>query len=301
MKKLILDTDLGSDCDDCGALSVIHNLQNSGKCELLGVMCNIANEYSPIAVRSINEWFKRGNIPIGQTSGELFRNEPRNQIYTKTLACEYLKSHPKPEFEDAVSLYRKILAENQDVTVVSIGFLNNLADLLKSSPDSISPLCGEELVRKSVSKIYIMGGDFRKEAEISEYNIRMDIPSAAAVADFDGVAKVYLGWEVGIEVCTGHTLWQASEKSPVRKAYEIFANTYGGANEDGTYDRPSWDPMTAWYAICDDESFMHESEKCRITFDCEGFVKIGADGNDTYIILDNKSKAAEVIEALTGE
>ena len=79
MKKLILDTDLGSDCDDCGALSVIHNLQSEGKCELLGVMCNIANEHSPVAVKAINEWFKRGDIPIGQTSGELFRDTPIDQ------------------------------------------------------------------------------------------------------------------------------------------------------------------------------------------------------------------------------
>lgn len=300
MKKIILDTDLGSDCDDCGALGLIHNLQNEGKCELIGVLCNIANEYSPITVKAINDRYGRGSIPIGQTDGTLFRDEMASQVYTKTVAGDYLSINQKPCIENAVRLYRRLLCENNGVTIISIGFLNNIADLLKSEADDISSLNGEELVKKSVEKIYVMGGDFRPEAETAEYNIRIDVDSARYMADFKGVAKVYLGWEVGIKVLTGHTLWNKPEGFPVRTAYDIFAKTYGGANDDGTYDRPSWDPMTCWYAICGDESFMHESDKCSIAFDDKGFPVIGDNGEDAYLILDDEGKAADVIENLIG-
>ena len=49
---------------------------------------------------------------------------------------------------DAVEVYRKILAEADDKSIVisSIGFINNLANLLQSGPDQYSQLTGVELV-----------------------------------------------------------------------------------------------------------------------------------------------------------
>lgn len=35
--KIIFDTDFGGDADDLGALAMLHNLHNQGKCELLGI------------------------------------------------------------------------------------------------------------------------------------------------------------------------------------------------------------------------------------------------------------------------
>lgn len=37
MKKIIIDTDIGWDCDDAGALALIHSLCNKGEAELLAV------------------------------------------------------------------------------------------------------------------------------------------------------------------------------------------------------------------------------------------------------------------------
>ena len=36
-RKFILDTDLGPDCDDCGALAILDSYHKAGKAELLGV------------------------------------------------------------------------------------------------------------------------------------------------------------------------------------------------------------------------------------------------------------------------
>ena len=46
----------------------------------------------------------------------------------------------------SVELYRRLLAEQPDssVTVISVGFYTNLAQLLASQPDSVSPLSGRD-------------------------------------------------------------------------------------------------------------------------------------------------------------
>lgn len=296
MKRIILDTDMGSDCDDCGALAVIHNLCKEGKCELLAVMCNIANKFSPIAIKSINNWYGKSDVPIAQTNGKLFENDENSMVFTKTLAEEYLSNNPTPVVENAVMLYRKILATYNDVTIISIGFMSNLAELLNSKPDDISPFDGVELVKKSVNKIYIMGGNFSGNEEQAEYNVRMDINSARTVAECLPVSAVYVGWEAGVNVRTGHTLWYENQDSPVKKSYELFARHYNSLKEDGTYDRPSWDPLTAYYAITDDSTFIEESEKCTVNFDKLGFTKISNNGKDSYIIVKDIKKAEETIE-----
>jgi pyrimidine-specific ribonucleoside hydrolase len=72
---------------------------------------------------------------------------------------------------DAVTLYRKILAEQEDqsVVVVTVGYLTNLNNLLQSQPDEISSLNGKELVRKKVKKLVCMGGQYPEGREWNFY------------------------------------------------------------------------------------------------------------------------------------
>ena len=61
-----------------------------------------------------------------------------------------------------VDLYRKILDKAQDdsITIVSIGFFDNLALLLDSGPDAYSNLTGRELIATKVKDLIVMGGDY---------------------------------------------------------------------------------------------------------------------------------------------
>ena len=54
--------------------------------------------------------------------------------------------------KEAVVVLRRSLqaAEDHSIVVVSLGFLNNLADLLLSPPDNISQLTGYQLVQNKV-------------------------------------------------------------------------------------------------------------------------------------------------------
>ena len=58
------------------------------------------------------------------------------------------------EAPDAVKLYRKILSQQEDtaVTIISVGFLTNLGNLIMSEPDELSPLTGKKLIEKKVKR-----------------------------------------------------------------------------------------------------------------------------------------------------
>ena len=63
---IILDTDLDTDCDDAGALSVLHALDRGGNCRLAGVICGSPIEACAAAARAINLAAGRADIPVGQ-------------------------------------------------------------------------------------------------------------------------------------------------------------------------------------------------------------------------------------------
>ena len=55
--KIIFDTDIGGDCDDAGALALIHRLCDKGEAELLAVTHCYNGEYYAGCIDSINRFF----------------------------------------------------------------------------------------------------------------------------------------------------------------------------------------------------------------------------------------------------
>jgi len=168
--RLIVDTDIGgggcNDVDDVVALCISHALQRRGEVELLAVVQNTAPPQCAGAISVLNTWYGEADTPIGaydiSTPGATLEVEAPLPYVTE------LTSHwPSPvkntsDVPDAVAVYRKALAASLDrsVTISSIGILTNLAALLRSGPDSYSPLDGLELVRRKVRLLAVMGGKF---------------------------------------------------------------------------------------------------------------------------------------------
>jgi len=68
--SVILDTDIGSDCDDAGALAVLHALADAGELEILGVVFSSGkNRYGVGTCDAINTYYGRGDLPLGQYQG----------------------------------------------------------------------------------------------------------------------------------------------------------------------------------------------------------------------------------------
>ena len=61
-KKIILDTDIGGDCDDAIALALLNNLINAEKCSLLLVTLAINFDGGCSTVRAINEYYKNVSL-----------------------------------------------------------------------------------------------------------------------------------------------------------------------------------------------------------------------------------------------
>lgn len=248
---IIFDTDMAEDVDDVGALALLHALADRGEARILAVMVCSRNESVGPCVDAINTWYGRPEVPIGYQRN-LHRGYPKPDPsgtpskYAGEVAAAFphalQRSSDAPE---AALLYRKVLAAQPDhsVTVVSVGFLNNLRDLLDSGPDEASVLNGVDLVRRKVRQWVCMGGKFpegRFAEGNGEYNVMYDTAaSVRAIHDWP-TPVVFSGFEIGVEIKTGRGLRDLPEPNPVRLAYQHYT---------GLADRESWDQTAVLYAV----------------------------------------------------
>jgi purine nucleosidase len=200
--KVIIDTDLDSDVDDVGALAMLYNLHHAGVIELLGVIVTSDDPYAPVCADALNTFYELPELPVG-----FLKNQPalkHHSRYTKQIAEEFpSKLKTWEDAEDAVQLYRKLLAANADesVTIVTVGHLSSLQGLLQSVPDHISKLNGKQLVSQKVKKWVCMGGQFPQGKEANFY--RPDPASTVYCVNNWEKEVIFCGWEVGNPVITG--------------------------------------------------------------------------------------------------
>ena len=65
MEKLIIDTDFETDCDDAGALAILHGLADRGLIEPLGIVASVNSCWPAAGVRALNLAFGRPELPVG--------------------------------------------------------------------------------------------------------------------------------------------------------------------------------------------------------------------------------------------
>ncbi|MFZ5429168.1 MAG: hypothetical protein ACOZDD_02965 [Bacteroidota bacterium] len=69
-EKIIFDTDMGSDCDDAGALALLHAYATLGKAEIIGcIYSSGVVPYGAAVVEAINVYYGRPDIPVGACHG----------------------------------------------------------------------------------------------------------------------------------------------------------------------------------------------------------------------------------------
>src|SRR5947209_15747718 len=145
-RPIILDTDLGPDADDAGAVAMLHALADRGQVELPGMLCNTTCEWVAPCLAAINAYYGRAEIPIGTLRGP--GHSGTKPDWSGTVFNRYLAErwpHPlkdRSRVEDARALYRRLLAAaaERSVVIVCIGSLTNLRDLLVSGSDAACPL-----------------------------------------------------------------------------------------------------------------------------------------------------------------
>ena len=263
--RIIFDTDLGPDYDDVGALAFLHAVADSGKVEILATVSSNKHELVAPSIEVINTYFDRSELVIGapKTAGV---NLGSTQHWADSILSKYphiIKS--TAEVSDAVDVYRKILNSQPDnsVTIVTVGFLTNLNNLLHSQPDNLCHLNGYELVSKKVRKLVSMAGRF---PEGREFNIFMD--SAASEYVFDNWVGeiIFTGFEIGWEIRTGLRLIQSDiVNSPVK---DVFRISIPLSPEDKN-GRMSWDETAVLIGVYGTEGFF-DTERGKIIVNPDG-------------------------------
>ncbi len=236
--SIIFDSDMGPDYDDIGAIALLHAFADSGYIKILATVASTKYEGVAGVFNVINTYFNRPDIPIGipKKNGLDIRDW---QHWSDTLLANYphtIKNNN--EVPDAVEIYRKILAEQPDksVTIVTVGFFTNLANLLQSEADQYSPLTGKQLIQKKVKLLISMAGKFPAG---KEFNVHKDSAASQYVFLRWNTPVIFSGFEIGQKIKTGLPLIHNDEihKSPVK---DVFRISIPLANEDKD-GRMSWD------------------------------------------------------------
>jgi len=268
--SLIFDSDMGPDYDDVGAIAILHALADKGEVRILATMASTKYEGVAGVLNVFNTYFKRPDIPVGVPKRQAL--ELRDwQHWTDSLLSKYphqIKTNAGAE--DAVKLYRKLLAQQPDhsVTIVTIGFLTNLSNLLNTTADQFSPLDGKALVAKKVKQLVCMAGKF---PEGYEFNVMKDAAASQNVYDNWPTQVIFSGFEIGEKILAGIPLIHndAIKNDPVKDAFRIAIPQ---AKEDSA-GRKSWDETAVLVAIKGYSSYytLHY-----------GHIKVAADGKNTW-------------------
>ena len=291
--NIIFDTDVDHDCDDIGALFMLHGAVQRGEAKLLATIgCTSTDEIAP-ALDAINTWFGRPEIPVGTLKDEGFLD---HEGFARSLIRNYpSKFSSGKDYPDAVTLYRQTLAEQPDgsVTILAVGPLRNIANLLKSGSDKASPLDGKALVAKKVKRLDIMGGNYPpSNSKDAEWNFKQD-PASTALVCSTWPTPILFNGEGGSTMSGRRVTYEMPEHNPLTMAYR----SYPGVGFAG--DRMSWDPISVlvavrgaapWYEVVSGGTNVTDAGTGMNTWTA------GKDGGHSYLV--SKSRKAEVEIAL---
>ena len=264
--KVIFDSDIGPDWDDVGATATLHALANRGEAEILA-MCVSSGGHSgiwgPPCLDAFNTYYGRPDIPIG-----VAQNGPNfGSSYNQQIAEEFPQDLGTGNAWDAVELYRKVLSEQPDssVVIVTTGFMTNIANLLKSTADSYSSLTGIDLVNKKVKQWVCMGGGYPSSG--GEFNFNQDAAATKYVVENWPKPVLFSGVEIGGSILTGAKLALTSESNPIRRAYQL-AGGYVGST------RSSWDQTAVLAAVRDPLLYWN--------LETTGYCDVGDNGSNVW-------------------
>lgn len=286
--KLILDTDVGSDCDDMMAISYMIAAERKGLVEPLAITLSHPADYAAAGIRGLYRSYGAEAPVMGQMSKEI----PRGDWYGQKIYEKFGKESDLAPVENALTLLRKTLAESDgDVTLCAIGPLTNVAALLESKGDEISPLCGVELMKKKCSRLVLMAGGFVPDENGKnrpEWNVKVDIEASKKVFELCENEIYTLPWEVAHTMITGKRAVEIfGEDHPLTLAFLCFHNSVG---------RSSWDPATLLWALEGDRDLFTLTEAGRIEVDGIGTTDFYPDENGKHYVIKIKQNENEKFE-----
>ncbi|MBP5621689.1 MAG: nucleoside hydrolase, partial [Thermoguttaceae bacterium] len=207
--------------------------------------------------------------------------------------------------EEPIALLRRLLANAPDrsVVVIQVGFSTNLAALLDTPGDDVSPLSGKELVAQKVRLLSVMGGSFAPDpsqkyyVELAEWNIKNDVPSARKLVEEWPTEIVFSGAEVGDAVRMSPTNLKYDYRSPKAKFLrDSFAHwaSVAAPDEGLNHRRPTWDVTSVLFVLRPEEGrgYYRLSEPLDVSFDDDGVTRFkpNPESKRRIFLLDDEAK-----------
>jgi len=268
--KVILDTDIGDDIDDAYALALL--LSQPGV-KLLGVTTTFGqtHERAELAAKLLRV-AGRNDVPVyAGRAGD--HQIGRQYAWARGFRSRSLKTGDAVEF-----MRREIERAPGEVTLIGIGPLTNLGDLLTRYPAA----------KSKIKRIVLMGGAVyvgynNRPPATPEWNIRCD-PAAARAVFSSGVPLVM----AGLEVTTMMQLDAVRQKrifargAPLTDALAALTALWG--NGTPTLFDPVAVAYTCGHAFC-------EEQPAHITVEDDGLTRL-TDGATNAIVLIHPGKDA---------
>ncbi len=184
-RKVILDTDIGTDVDDAFALALA---AVSTEIALIGVTtcCGDTMLRAKIA-RKLLHLLKRDDIPVAAGTSLPLMRYPRQTMHGHEGKAILVENEEVPGISDkhAIELIRELAFSSEDsVTIVMIGAMTNLAAALIVYPELIERIQELVIMGGSVRSV-MMGNDqlpsyvetnFNNDPEAAEILLRSGIP-----------------------------------------------------------------------------------------------------------------------------
>lgn len=282
--QIILDSDLGVDSDDIGDIALLHKFADMGLCKLIGMSFATQIPYGASALDTINTAYGRGDIPVGKcvVTWDTF------DAYDQYLVEHYPSTHHYgTNAPVSVPMYRQLLAKAapHSITIIEAAYVINLAQLILSGPDEISPLTGEELLNQKVKLLVIAAGEYPSGTELY---FRAGSTGAATLINRLKCPMIFSGNSHGAYVRTAY-LPQLRQFFPpdflIRIAFERFDDIFGA------FRREAWAQVLMWYVIAGPKAAGQK------LFDVErggyNYVDYGGGGNS--MLTDRFSKQAYIV------
>lgn len=262
-QKIILDTDIGDDIDDAYALALVASAPDV---RLLGVTTTFGQtrERAELAAKLLHV-MGRDDVPV--RAGRRGPNKIGRQYeWVHGYTSRALLEEPAADF-----LKRQIDAAPGEITLVAIGALVNLGDLLTKYPET----------KTKIKRVVIMGGAVYvgynyQPPPTPEWNIKCD-PVAARTLFDSGVPVVM----AGLEVTAMMQLDEERRKkifaygTPATDALAALTALWGGGTPT------LYDPVAVAYAL---GHHFSDGEQKHVTVEDDGLTRL-TDGPATVTVL----------------
>jgi len=244
MQKVILDHDLGPDCDDAAAVCIVVKAHMKGEINCLAITSCMYTDMSAVAAAAVPDYLGCHDIPFS------YNNERSatgmNVRCCGTPARNYWNGRGRwPTIYFNTPLLRQIFADNGakgDIIFITTGPLTTLYCLFNSQGDSISPMTGRQLFAANV-KSYIVGGGNFSNFNDNEHNFAEDFEATdATVNTITEVPMTFVGANVAGNFLTGDNLPNCPNDWVLKPYY--YLQTW-----EQYYTRQAWDLATVYYAI----------------------------------------------------